>query len=688
MKAGSAFPTATEWVFSLKTFFASMAALYIGLAAGLPRPYWAMATVYIVANPLTGLTRSKASFRTVGTLAGASMAIFLTPPLANWPILFTLVVSLWTGLLTFLALFDRTPRSYAFMLSGYTVPLIAFPSIYAPGTVFDTGVARAEEIILGIVCASVVNSVVFPASLTGTVRSTAGNLLKDIGRWVGSVVENGRDADALKESERLALDVTILDNLIVHLRYDVAAANMTRHLKAFKERVAPMPIVLHGLGDRLATLRDRNAVDDDLDDLLTDLRLWIGAEAEDEMQKNAGAARLREKHARLARAISTRHDWDGLLIKSTLADILHLIDMWQDCQALLGEISAGTMARRRVDLQSTRAVEGQWHHDIGVFAITGASVALAGFIASLMWLYSGWQAGVGFAMMALIAGPFFGAMDNPLPALKAMAVFMGISNLLAGIFLFGVLPGVSSFGGLVVIFAVPFILFGTIMSRPQFALPGMLMTVGTASTVALSSTYSADFVSFMDGAIASVLGVLFAVVWSGLTHSLGASRKAQRIARMGWRDLAAISNGRMEVSVYRYAARGIDRLAQFVPRRAALSGTALEKLDMITELRVGTSLAILREQSHLMATPQARGLDSVFNGLAGWFNMKAGLKAGDVPSPAILSSIDDALCKFDDERVLAALTNLRRSLYPQAAAPIIEQKPARSLSGSSPVAAE
>jgi len=688
MRARIAFPTLTEWIFSIKTFAASMAALYIALAAGLPRPYWAMATVYIVANPLASVTQSKTAFRAAGTVVGASVAIFFTLQLANAPVLFVLVVCLWTGFLTFLALFDRSPRSYAFLLSGYTVPLLAFPSIYAPDSVFGTGIARAEEIILGIVCAAVINSVVLPTGLTGTVHKTAENLLKDICRWIGAVIENGRDSNALKQSERLASDVGALDNLIVHLRYDVAAANLTFHLKAFKERIAPVPIVLHAFGDRLAILRERGAIDVDLADLLTDFQLWISSKDQGEKDSDQTAARLREKHAQLTHIVETRRDWDGLLIRSTLVDILHLIDMTQDCQVLLREISAGTLARRHVKLQSTRSVQTSWHHDIVVFAITGASIALSGFIASLLWLYSGWQAGAGFALMVLIAGPFFGALDNPLPGLKAMAIFNAVSNLGAGIFLFGILPGVSSFWGLVLVFALPFILFGTIMSRPQFMLPGMVMTVGTASTIALTATYSSDFISFADGAVASTLGVLFAVAWSALTHSLGASRKAQRIAKLGWREATAIADGRFSRSPTWYAARGLDRLAQFVPRRAATSGTTLSDLDMITELRIGTRLAALQEEASVMTRSQARRLDPIFAGVAIWFRSKTVHDAPNAPSPAILSSIDDALDEFDKPRMLAALTDLRCSLFPHASPPILERTRARSLTRLNPMAAE
>src|SRR5262249_12084135 len=53
-------------------------------------------------------------------------------------------------------------RSYMFVLAGYTAALIGFPTVLAPGTVFDTAVSRVEEITIGVVCAAVVHSLIFP----------------------------------------------------------------------------------------------------------------------------------------------------------------------------------------------------------------------------------------------------------------------------------------------------------------------------------------------------------------------------------------------------------------------------------------------------------------------------------------------------------------------------------------------
>ena len=56
-------PSKTEVLFSVKSFAAAMLALYIAMRIGLPRPFWALMTAYIVSAPFAGPTRSKAVYR-------------------------------------------------------------------------------------------------------------------------------------------------------------------------------------------------------------------------------------------------------------------------------------------------------------------------------------------------------------------------------------------------------------------------------------------------------------------------------------------------------------------------------------------------------------------------------------------------------------------------------------------------
>jgi uncharacterized membrane protein YccC len=155
-------------LYSVNNFTAAMLALAIGFSLGLPRPYWAMLTVYIIAQPMAGALRSKAIYRLAGTILGAVAAVVLVPALAAAPVLLSITMALWVGGCLAISFLDRTPRSYVVMLAGYTAAIIGFPSVGQPDAIFYVAVARVEEISLGIICATIVHSLIFPRPVRAT----------------------------------------------------------------------------------------------------------------------------------------------------------------------------------------------------------------------------------------------------------------------------------------------------------------------------------------------------------------------------------------------------------------------------------------------------------------------------------------------------------------------------------------
>src|ERR1700739_319845 len=186
-------PSWRDWMFSIKTFASAVLALWIALRMGLDRPYWAMATAYIVAQPLTGAMRSKAAYRFYGTVLGAVVTLALIPNLVDAPVLLVAALSLWIGGCIYFAVLDRTPRSYVFLLAGYSVALIGFPIVDAPDTVWDVGLARVEEITLGIVCTTIIGSIVFPIPLGPALAARLDNWIRDATDWTLGILSGARE---------------------------------------------------------------------------------------------------------------------------------------------------------------------------------------------------------------------------------------------------------------------------------------------------------------------------------------------------------------------------------------------------------------------------------------------------------------------------------------------------------------
>jgi len=67
--------------------------LGIAFAACLPRPWWAILTVYVTAQPMSGAFRPKVSYRLAGILLGATVAVAVVPNLQNSPELLVLCLA-------------------------------------------------------------------------------------------------------------------------------------------------------------------------------------------------------------------------------------------------------------------------------------------------------------------------------------------------------------------------------------------------------------------------------------------------------------------------------------------------------------------------------------------------------------------------------------------------------------------
>src|SRR3546814_584616 len=136
--------------------------------------------------------------------------VYLVPRLSNAPALMILAMVTWVGLCLYIAVLDRTPRSYLFMLAGYTAAMIGFPSVTDPGTVFDTALARVEEISLGIVCATLVHSLVLPRGIARPLMARLDATVRDARNWIRETLTQRDRIQHGKERRVLAEDLTLL----------------------------------------------------------------------------------------------------------------------------------------------------------------------------------------------------------------------------------------------------------------------------------------------------------------------------------------------------------------------------------------------------------------------------------------------------------------------------------------------
>jgi len=668
-------PSWRDWLFSAKAFLASMLALFIALSLDLPRPYWAMAAVYVVANPLAGATSSKALYRALGTLLGASAAVFFVPLFVDAPELLSIVIALWTGTLLFISMLDRTSRSYVFMLAGYSLPLIALPTVGSPESIFDVAFARSEEIIIGIVCASIVSATVFPTSVSTVLGQRITTWLDDAGSWADEILrgEGASPATPLKR-QKLAADVTGLDLIISQLGYDAGSRDIVRHSRELRGRLLMLLPLFSSLADRLHALKAREkALPQELVVVLNEVAGWLG---------QGGGSKADDTVDVLSRKIEDLQlsdpdlGWDDLVLSSALARLKEIVDLWQDCLTLRNQIVAGGKGGTWWPAFRHRRVVGRnRHYDYALLAFSAGSVVVGTAIACFFWIFTGWQNGAGFVTMAAVACSFFAALDRPAPFITSMFVWCAISLVIAFVYIFAILPAMNSYEMLVVAFAPPFLLLGLLIPKPQSNMLAMLLTVNSASFIALQDRYTSDFTTFTNEAIAALAGIGFALVWTLIARPFGAEIAARRLVQAGWADLAETAASARHGDHERLSARILDRLGQLVPRLAAVEDRELKKVDGFADVRLGFNVLMLQKERARLGASSASAIGAVLSGISHFY--RARLKAGQpLGAPDDLrQSIDESLRVIADENAgsgrdsLDALVGLRRALYPQAPPP-------------------
>lgn len=660
-------PALRDWLFSAKAFAAAMLALWIALAIDLPRPYWAMTTVYVVMNPLSGATTSKALYRAGGTLVGAIGAVLLVPALVNAPELLTFAIALWAGGFMYLAMMDRSPRGYVFMLAGYTLPLIALPALSAPATIFDVALARTQEILLGITCASVVSAVVLPVSIGPVLGQRFATWLKDAGAWAQEILAG---APTSTPHQRLAADLSALDMLISQLSYDGEAHDMAGSARELRGRLLLLLPVLSSVADRLAALRlEEGGLPPEFDRIARDIAAWIGSGSTPD-----GAALLLARLDALDPIQGELRDWDGLIRSSLVARLTELVTLWRDSVVQRREIAEGRpTSLAKASFHHRPLVSGKRHHDHGIFAFNAASTVLASFLAGLIWIHSGWTGGAFFMAITTVACCFFGAMDQPAPMMRTMLVWTAVAVIGAGGYVFAVLPMVQDFEMLALVLAPPFLLVGLFLPRPQYFLITMMLAVNGAGSLTLQSRYSASFADYLDGNLAVLGGVFFALLWTLVTRPFGASLAARRLVRAGWTDLAELAAGGRRQDRAALVSRAMDRLSQLVPRLASNDNRMPVGLDGLVGLRVGYNLLDLQRDRRALPASARGSIDRVLEGLSAHFR---GMETEARPSPALLEAIDTALAGVGTipgkaaRDAAQALVGLRRGVFPAAAGPI------------------
>jgi len=656
-------------VFALRTFAAAMMALSIALWLDMPRPYWAMASVYIASNQLTGATWSKAVYRMLGTLIGAAGTIVLVPNLVDAPELLSVAMALWVGTFLYFSLIDGTSRSYVFMLAGYTVALLGFPILSAPQLTFDIVVSRVQEIMLGIICASVVSMIVLPRSVSSAVAAQAGTWLADACR-LGTDLLTGRGSDQERDSERmrLAAAATEIDQLCQHLDYETAAsANAARGLQRLRQHMLALLPLLASIEDYRLTLNAHYATSANIAAISTRAARWLADSAQDEHEADRLRATLN-----VLRPPGADATWIEITAAAFAIRLRNLVEIVGDCRLLQAAIVDGrdpdSVALAFTPDAIRQAVP---HRDHGLALWAAAATALSVLTCSAFWIATGWADGASAALFAALIGSFFAGIDDPLPAFRNFSGVILVVIAVNGIYTFGLLPRITTPEMLIVALMPTFVLFGWMAARPATGRAGSWLAIFTSVQLALQSSYSADFASFANSSIALIVGVALTSVTFSIVRLFGADWIASRLLRSNKRTLAAVADRKSRLDRVAITSLMQHRVALLAARIAVVPSEARADAANLRQLRTALSIIDLQRASLGLSRASKEAIEALLTRLATACRLHV---VGPLPSE-LLVQLDSTIAFTLQEpagavrnEALIGLAGIRSGLFPHGAA--------------------
>lgn len=564
--AGIAFES---WAFAFRIWIAIVVALYIEFWLQLDAASSGAVTVAILALPTRGEALEKAAFRLIGTIIGVAASIVMVGLLSQTRDLLLVAFAGWIGLCFYAAGVLDGNRSYAAVLSGYTVGLIAITQLDSPNHTFETGVQRGAAIAVGIGALALVNDLLAAPDRHPRLAAQLTDLHRRVRDYAKLTAQHSA-GDATAASS-LMHEITVLRSEITSL----ATESSSGSARGAAARSMAVALVAELHAARLLNV--------------------LAAASESAIQDHVISALepSNDRHLAVVHLFPS-----GELIGWALARLQRYDREARDCLSALEE-----------GVPPQHAWRTPFYHCHRIAAEAGVRAAFWLFLPSIFFVVTGWPSTeLSLALVPVIIG--FGATSPTPRTVTILAlVAMPMAIVLAGLLEFVVLDGATQFPLLALALAPIAVGASLLVSRPNHT----LATLGRMNLifilVILSPTnpqaYNAQ--AYLSTSLLLCLPVALLLAAQLLVPPLSNRRRRRGLmasARREFDGLARIAHYSPEEAMFRDAARIGQVAATYIggPQPKALLDEFLLLFDRAGIIRVcDTSLSAL-------ATGPAAGL--------------------------------------------------------------------------------
>jgi uncharacterized membrane protein YccC len=565
-------------IFAAKTTASGLLALLVAFTFNLDQPKWALLTVFIVAQPQTGLVLAKSFYRIIGTLVGAAGALLLVSLFAQERILFLGALAIWIGLCTFASTNARNFAAYGFVLSGYTVAIVGISGALDPGNAFFIAVARVTEISLGIITTAAISHLILPMSLADSLRRDIATVRAELARYATALLE-GRDGTSLR-TKLLGQAITI-ENLRASAIFE------DREIQARNGALQRLNITMLDVVDA-AHLLDRSldwlsrvgasafpGLRRAMEEAAAVIDLWrIGKLDAAGLRRRFLAASV---HVPLARELyrdffaSDDEIIHGAAAIGRVREFLKSFVAFVEAHEAFSSREPRPLLPVRFSILSD-GVDGLW---------AGLRAAMALILVSIFWIIVDWPSGATAAILAAVVTARLATMEHALLAAIGGTLVIVLATVPSFILVEILLPDASGFAMFALAVAPMLFCCAYLMGHKRTAGLGFVAGLYFANTAGFQDRMTYDPVGFLNASIALSLAVATAAVLFAVVAPDTPQAIRRRFARVARRAFERIGRRRRSIRLAEFESAMAEALDQL---RRGLRG------DNVAALEAGIAL--------------------------------------------------------------------------------------------------
>jgi len=512
-----------------KVAIAMTLAMGLCMRLELRTPATAMVSCIIVMmHQQSGMVIARGFYRGLGMVCGSFAGLLLIALFPQQPLLFFIALAAWIGACVFGASYYRNFQSYGFVLAGYGTAITAMPAWSNPYGVFDNVVFTVSEVVIGVVCASVVSAVIFPQAVTPALYASSRRNFTNLLNAVHAMLDRATAVGGFDTFLDLIRERAGVESLRSGAVFEDPSIRLHNHVfldldRSFLDTVAWIH-ALHQLKARVAAEADPRALAA-VDELIGGLLAIVPNEAPLETvtleQVETLSSHLdafeQALPAHLGRLLQSLSDLvphqrqfvatTGSALFFSIADLRVLCRSYIEARTMDRLPWSQSVIQAITHIGRTRATANRT-----AATIAGARAAVAVLLVGAAWLASGWVGGSSAIVAVAITSALFALVPNP--AVASWQIFCGcLAGWLAGFaFNFFLLPKLDGFVLLAASIAI-FVMVGSYLNTfVKTAILGLGFSIYFCFIVGMSNPTVYNPSAYLDTGFALLFGIAAAAV--------------------------------------------------------------------------------------------------------------------------------------------------------------------------------